>query len=190
MRRVRGLVRSIVWLALAASVCVYGQSLGDVARQTRQKQSSKGDAANAPKRVITNEDIPESPDVNAAAPESTGASEESSQRTSRSKPHSGQQAGQRSGPQSTEQVKTAILEQKHRVVSLENEIDRLNGSIYFWDANLFSSSSAAARHNQLQVQKQQQIEYLRTQLAEQQKKLAEMQHAAKESGMGSVVYDP
>jgi len=169
----------IVWLVLAASV--YGQSLGDVARQTRQKQSSKGDAANATKRVITNEDIPESPDANSAAPESTGAGEKSSHRTSRSK--------LQSGPQSIEQVKTAILEQTHRIVSLQDEIDRLNGSIYFYDANLFSSSAGAARHNQVQLRKQQQVEYLRTQLAEQQKKLVEMQRAAMESGMGSVVYD-
>ena len=185
MRRVRGLVGAILWVALAASVNVHGQSpsLGEVARQTRQKQSSKGDAA---KKVITNEDIPESPDANAAAPESTGAGGELSHRASRSKP----QSGQRSGPQSAEQVKAAILEQKHRVVSLQNEIDKLNGSIYFYDATLFASSANAARHNQLQVMKQQQIEFLRTQLAEQQKKLVEMQHAALESGMGSVVYDP
>jgi hypothetical protein len=187
MRRVRGLLGAILWVALGASVnvYVYGQSpsLGEVARQTRQKQSSKGDAA---KKVITNEDIPESPDANAAAPESTGADGELSHHTSRSKP----QSGQRSGPQSAEQVKAAILEQKHRVVSLQNEIDKLNGSIYFYDATLFASSANAARHNHLQVMKQQQVEYLRTQLAEQQKKLVEMQHAALESGMGSVVYDP
>ena len=176
MRGVRGLVRLIVWMALAASA--YGQSLGDVARETRQKQSSKGDAAKTAKKVITNEDIPESPDANADEPEPARASDRPSHRA----PHS--------SPQSVEQVKSGILEQKHHIVSLQDEIDKLNGSIYFWDANLFSSSSAAARHNQLQMKKQQQVEYLRTQLAEQQKKLVEMQHAAMESGMGSTVYDP
>jgi predicted RNase H-like nuclease (RuvC/YqgF family) len=173
MRGVRGLARLILCSMLAASA--YGQSLGDVARQTRQKQSSKGDAA---KKVITNEDIPESPDANADEPEPARASGKPSRHTPQLR------------PQSVEQVKSGILEQKHQIVSLQDEIDKLNGSIYFWDANLFSSSSAAARHNQLQMKKQQQIEYLRTQLAEQQKKLVEMQHAAMESGMGSTVYDP
>ncbi len=174
MGRVRRLVSLILWLALTASVNVHGQSLGDVARQSRQKQSSKGDAA---KKVITNEDIPESPDAHSAAPKSTRARAESSPRTSPAP------------PQSTEQVKSAILEQKHRIASQQDEIDRLNRSIYFYDANLFSSAGAA-RHNEVQVRQQEQVEYLRTQLAEQQKKLVEMRHAAMDSGMGSVVYDP
>src|SRR5258708_20497169 len=83
MGRVRRLVSLILWLALAASVNVYGQSLGDVARQSRQKQSSKGDAA---KKVITNEDIPESPDANSATPKSTPWSNESSHPPSRPTP--------------------------------------------------------------------------------------------------------
>jgi hypothetical protein len=176
MRRVPGLVSLILCSGLAASA--YGQSLGDVARETRRKQSSKSDAASPAKKVITNEDIPESPDANADEPEPAVTSDKPSHRTSHSR------------PQSAEQVKAAILEQKHHIVSLQDEIDKLNGSIYFWDVNLFSSSAAAARHNQLQTKKQQQIEYLRTQLAEQQKKLVEMQHAAMESGLGSAVYDP
>src|SRR5437764_194868 len=46
-------------IALSALVATaYGQSLGDVARQTRQKEKPR---AKAPKKVITNEDIPESP---------------------------------------------------------------------------------------------------------------------------------
>jgi hypothetical protein len=173
MHRVRTLVGSILWLTLAASA--YGQSLGDVARDTRQKLSSKGDAA---KKVITNEDIPESPDASSEGSEPVVNSDKPSHRTSHS------------SPQSPEQVKAAILEQKHRIVSLQDQIDKLNGSIYFWDVNLFSSSSAAAQHNELQMKKQRQIEYLRTQLTEQQKKLVEMQHAAMASGMGSTVYDP
>ena len=49
-------IAPIVLLALAAAT--YGQSLGDVARQARQKEKARAKAA---KKVITNEDIPESP---------------------------------------------------------------------------------------------------------------------------------
>src|SRR3979490_272401 len=48
-----------------------GQSLGDVARQTRQKEKAR---AKAPKKVITNEDIPESPTPPPAQSEPRGES--------------------------------------------------------------------------------------------------------------------
>jgi len=39
----------------------YGQSLGDVAREQRQKQQAKDSKAAA--KVVTNDEIPESPDL-------------------------------------------------------------------------------------------------------------------------------
>jgi hypothetical protein len=65
-----GLVRRLVtvWVLLALASVALGESLGDVARQTRQKQKVK---ATANKKVITNEDIPESP-AQPASPEAAG----------------------------------------------------------------------------------------------------------------------
>ena len=60
--------RNTIWmtgLVISLAVLSYGQSLGDVAREKRQKQEAKKTAA-APK-VITNEDLPEHPDSNDSA---------------------------------------------------------------------------------------------------------------------------
>ena len=62
-------------LALALASATFGQSLGDVARQTRQKEKSNAKPA---KKVITNEDIPESPDLNPAPPDTDGKKEAAS----------------------------------------------------------------------------------------------------------------
>ena len=50
----------------------YGQSLGDVAREQRQKQQAKDPKA-APK-VVTNEEIPESPDASTDSSDDTAGS--------------------------------------------------------------------------------------------------------------------
>src|SRR5208282_90806 len=54
----------ILAIALLMSSVAYGQSLGDIARENREKQNA-GDAAPATKpKVITNKDLPKDPDAN------------------------------------------------------------------------------------------------------------------------------
>ena len=53
----------------------YGQSLGDVAREQRQKQQAKDPKA-APK-VVTNEEIPESPETSANSSDDTDGTPDS-----------------------------------------------------------------------------------------------------------------
>ena len=168
MRRVSLLMPIVVALCCAA----FGQSLGDVARQTRQKERSKNKAA---KKVVTNEDIPESQDVNPAPPETVG------------KPESTGPVTTHSGAQSADQWKSTILAQKTRIANLQTQIDKLNGSIHFVEANAYVNG---AQYNQYQVKKQQQVANLQTQLSEQKQKLSDMQDSAKKAGMGSAVYDP
>lgn len=167
MRRVLAIC---VWLALCGAAA-FGQSLGDVARQTRQKERAKGKAA---KKVITNEDLPETPDLTPGQQETVGKMEP----VSPSAP---------SGTQSAEQWKSRILAQKNQIAGMQAQIDKLSGSIRFVEANAYVNG---VQYNQHQVKKQQQVAQMQTQLAEQRQKLAKMQDAAKKAGMGSAVYDP
>jgi predicted RNase H-like nuclease (RuvC/YqgF family) len=161
-----------ICVLLALGGAAFGQSLGDVARQTRQKEKAKGAAK---KKVITNEDIPESPDLTPGQQETVG------------KPELVSSSPSPSGAQAAEQWKSQILAQKNAIANMQAQIDKLNASIRFVEANAYVNG---VQYNQYQVKKQQQVANLQTQLAEQKKKLEEMQVAAKKAGMGSAVYDP
>lgn len=165
-------VHKILLIVLLTAVAGYGQSLGDVARQTRQKEKAKGTAK---KKVITNEDLPESPDLSPGQQETIGKLQPVA-----SPPNP-------SGGQSADQWKSQILAQKNTVATLKAQMDKLNDSIRFVEANAYYNG---VQYNQHQAKKQQQVEQMRTQLAEQQKQLETMQEAAKKAGMGSAVYDP
>jgi len=169
----RQIFASLVGIVLLATVgLVFAQSLGDIARETRQKEKAKGTAK---KKVITNEEIPESPDLNPGSQETVGNLQAESP------------AGAASGSHSADEWKSTIQAQKNRVASLQAQIDKLNASIhYVVESNYYNG----VQYNQHQAKKQQQVENLKVQLAEQKKKLDEMQEAARKAGMGSAVYDP
>jgi predicted RNase H-like nuclease (RuvC/YqgF family) len=154
-------------LALCVSATAYGQALGDVARQQRQKQQAKKSQA-APK-VVTNEDIPEHPQdpSDQAAPDAPPA-------------HA-------PGSKSAERWKAEIQAQKQTVATLQGQIDKLNSSVHFVEANRYWNG---AQYNQRQEQKQEQVERMKAQLAEQQKRLDEMQEGARKDGYGNAVYEP
>jgi len=168
MRRIHKILLFVLLTAMAS----YGQSLGDVARQTRQKERAKGAAK---KKVITNEDLPESPYLTPGQQETVGKLKPAASPAS---PSSGQSA---------EQWKSQILAQKNNIATLKAQMDKLNDSVRFVEANAYYNG---VQYNQHQVKKQQQVEQMRTQLAEQQKQLEAMQDAARKAGMGSAVYDP
>jgi hypothetical protein len=88
---------------------------------------------------------------------------------------------------SADQFKSAILAQKNRIAAMQAQIDKVDKSIYFVEANAYVNG---VQYNQHQVKKQQQVANLRTQLADEQHKLSGMQDAAKKAGLGSAVYDP
>jgi predicted RNase H-like nuclease (RuvC/YqgF family) len=162
-------VMGVVLFVVAGS---YGQSLGDVAREQRQKQAKAG---NTTHKVVTNEDIPESPE----AVESTSVS-------------SDEHAGAPTTPapndtRSGELWKAKIEEQKNSVASLQNQIDKLNSSIHFVEANRYYNG---VQYNERQVQKQEEVQRLQKQLDERKKQLEDMQESARKAGLGSSVYEP
>ncbi len=186
MRHMRGgflrFSASLSFLGLAfLAFSAYGQdapSLGDVARQARQQKQQKKDTQSKttpvkPAKVITNEEIPEHPEL---AAESTSDDQA---------PTALSASGGAKIP--AEQWKSQIQAQKNAVNSLQSQIDKLNSSIQFAPGNCVSG---CVQWNERQQQKQQEVERMRAQLEQQKKRLESMQESARQQGYGSSVYDP
>ena len=145
----------------------YGQSLGDVARQQREKeQAKKGQAA---AKVITNEDLPEhTPDES-----------NSDQRREPGSHHT--------SARSAEQWKAQIAAQKQSIAMLQRQMERLSSTIHYVEANRYYYG---VQHNLRQEQKEDQVQRLQEQLDLQKKRLEDMQEAARKDGYVNAVYDP
>ncbi len=157
---------SVVLMFLAAAG--QAQSLGDVAREQRQKQQAKP----APAKVVTNEDIPEhSESADSGTGQHPGASP----------------AASYNAKKTAEQWKAEILRQKSLVASIQDQIDRLNSSIHFTGPTCIRN---CVEHNQRQLDKQDEAKHLQDQLEEQKKKLADLQEGARQDGYGGTVSDP
>jgi predicted RNase H-like nuclease (RuvC/YqgF family) len=170
MRRIALTILPITLLMVSAA---YGQSLGEVARQNREKQKTRDESSTAKPKVITNENLPKSPDNEARPPQSE-------ERTAAAAKIS-------SGGQSAEQWKSQILVQKKVIAILQAQIDKLNDSIHFVVAAEYYNG---VQYNQHQVKKQEKVAQMQQQLEEQKKRLDEMQEAARQAGFGNAVYDP
>jgi hypothetical protein len=202
----------LAWLATAVFLCApaaHGQdqpSLGDVARQARlQKQQKDADANNkdvpakntplkdapakdvqpkdvvtkdgqtakAPKTVITNDEIPQH-----IGPTRTLSNSQTPGEIPQQNPGSGPPA---------EYWKIQIQTQKDNITSLQSQIASLSDSIQYAGGNCVSN---CVQWNEHQQQKQQQLEAMKSQLEEQQKRLEDLQDMARKQGFGSSVYDP
>jgi hypothetical protein len=160
-------------IALSALVgATYGQTLGDLARQARQKEKVRAKTA---KKVITNEDIPESPMPTPARTETGGKTDPAGT------------AADSPAPRSALEWRNMILAQKDHIETMRAQSNKLNASIHFVTANAYVNG---AEYNQYQVKKQQEVKNLQKQLEEEWKKLSDMQEAARKEGMGAAVYDP
>jgi cytoskeletal protein RodZ len=176
MRRVFLKIFAIV---LLMSSVAYGQSLGDIARENREKKSD--DASAAQPKVITNTDLPKDPDANQEAAEAQSEASASSQAADH------RSAQQRLAEQrAAEQWKRHILAQKNKMATLQARIDQLNALIRSAGGSVHYDQPYS-RHEARQLQRVAQIQL---QLDEQKMKLDQMQEAARHAGMHSAVYDP
>jgi hypothetical protein len=158
---------AIAILASAAS----GQSLGDVAREQRLKQQAK--TSQTTPKVISNEDLVQAEDASAK-----DSSEGRKQDNSPSKPL---------GSKTAEEWKAEIEAQRNAIANLENRIAKVNSTVRFTQT---TQTWNAVRHNERQEQKLDDVEKMQSQLAEEEKRLDEMQESVRREGFGSSVYDP
>lgn len=158
----------------------YGQSLGDVARENREKKAEL--ASTAPK-VITNADLPKNQD---AADDEAQPSQDSPVSATRPAVHR-TTAKKPPDSRAAEQWRRQILAQKRTVANLERRLTVLKASIPFVDASANARGEVLNRRQALQQQREARI---REQLEEQRSRLEEMQEAARRAGMHTAVYDP
>jgi len=163
-------VAVLTGLLLCQAAAGYGQSLGDVARQERQKRQNQNPQT-APK-VITNEDLPEHGDEEDEPPANA---------------HPNDSPSHPLGSKSAEQWKANIAAQRNLVASLQSQIDKLNSSIHFAPGNCVYH---CVEHNENQLKKEDEVQRLQAQLEEAKSKLADMQEAARQEGFGNAVYEP
>src|SRR5207245_4647824 len=83
-----------------------------------------------------------------------------------------------------EQWKAQIQAQQDAIASLQSQIDKLNASIHFVEANRYYNG---VQYNQHQLKKQEQVQQMQKQLEEQKKKLEDMQEGARKAGFGNAV---
>lgn len=185
----------ILAVAFMVNLSAYGQSLGDIARENREKKNIEDPSA-APPKVITNKDLPKDPNANQGPSEATpGANAAASSATD----HSAEQRSaelhsenQRSAQQrlaeqrAADQWKRQILAQKYKMATLQARIDQINASIR--SAN--GSAQYEGPANGYQARQMQQVAQIQLRLDEQHRKLDRMQEAARRAGMHTAVYDP
>ncbi len=170
-------------------------SLGEIARQVKLKKQQK-EAQQKPKEganqdsqaseaapvapakkahLVTDDDVPERASVTPVSSRSSGSTAADSQ------PSAGDHTAQ------AENWKSQIQAQKNAIAALQQDVKTLSDSIHFAGGNCVAN---CAQWNERQQQKQQEVETMKAQLEEQQKKLEEMQESARKEGFGSSVYDP
>lgn len=188
MREMLLLFAAVASMRPAVAYAQDSQSLADAARQTRlQKQQKAAKAKDAPtpskdsqpapppKKVVTNDDIPEHVGSTLTSPSRTG-----SPLPAYSPPSYGPRK------LTAEQWRSVIQAQKNVIVSQQREIDRLSESLQHPETCI----ADCAQKNERQMEKELQLESMKAQLDQRQKALEELQDAARKQGFGSAVYDP
>jgi hypothetical protein len=172
----------------------YGQSLGDVARENRDKQNADDATAAVKPRVITNKDLPKDPNPtpgpNEATPKaSTIVGAKDADRLSAERHLADQRSAQQRLAQqrAADQWKRQILAQKNKMAALQARIDQLHTSMHPANSSVQYESLPYSRD---QARQWQRVAQVQQQLDEQKRKLAEMQEAARHAGMHTAVYDP
>jgi hypothetical protein len=207
--RGRGRVyRRVVVGAVLSLGLAYAQdsppSLGDAARQARfekqqketQTQSAQSKTAtdnsatnkdgkgnetqpSKPKKVITNDEIPEHVGPTSTRPP-TPKNQYPACCTGNDYPSPGMNAA--------DVWKSQIQNTKNSIAAMEQQLAGLDQSIQFSQAPCVTTN--CVEYNERQRQKQAQSELLKSQIEQMRQRLEQMQEAARKQGFGSSVYDP
>jgi hypothetical protein len=187
---IRRLPIAITFLTLAFSFsrAQDAQSLGDVARQTRQqKQQKQSQAQNAspqdsdpenakplrPTHVVTNDEIPEhvEPDTPPGSQNRHAADVPTNYKR---------------GKHPAAYWKAQVVQLRSQIGILQRNIDNFSHSIHFAGGDYDNH----AAYNDRQRQKLLQLDAMKSQLTDLQKRLEDAQEAARTEGYGNSVYDP
>ncbi len=202
MRRIFSRKFSIhIFLALILTLTAYGQSLGDIARENRDKKAAD-EASPTPPKVITNATIGKAADpgtngdAEASAPQTMPAPAQPNVKTPQQR-WAERQAERRAAQQrareqqAAQQWKSRIQAQKYTVANLQVRVDRLKGSIHFVDQNAYDSNNySAVMLDRYQGPQLEHLKVLQQQLDQQKAVLETMQEAARRAGMHTRTYDP
>jgi hypothetical protein len=166
--------------ALLIDLSAYGQSLGDIARENREKQSAEDPSAPKPK-VITNKELGVDPDGD-QVPSESPADVTTKTKTADHRSEQQRLADRRLA----EQWKRQILAQESKMITLRARIDQLNASIH----SVAGSAQYEGPANRSQALQQERLAQVQLQFDEQKRKLEAMQEEARRAGMHTTVYDP
>jgi hypothetical protein len=169
-------------IALLMAPAAHGQSLGDVARENREKQNAE-DASGMQPKVITNASLPKDPTPNQRSHETQSAMNVAISTRAADRRSAEQRLAEQ---RAAEQWKRQILAQKIKMATMQAQIDRLNASIHSPNG----STQYDGPYTRNQARQLQRISQIQQQLDEQKRKLDQVQEAARHAGMHSAVYDP
>jgi hypothetical protein len=178
----------IAAIALLMNVAAYAQSLGDVARENREKQNTQDASSTTKPKVITNADIPKDSNANQAPnADQTPSAKPAGHRPTDHRAEDRRSSEQRAAEQrAAAQWKRQILAQKYKVAALQAQIDQIHASFQFTNGAVQSQGPFYG----YQARLQQRVAQIQRQLDEQQRQLGQMQDAARHAGMHTAVYDP
>lgn len=180
------IIIEILALLFLTGAAGYSQSLGNLARENREKKAAE--ASTTPPKVITNADLPKNPDG------STGAAVENNMPATPSPTDaaaSRKAAEQRADEQrAADHWKQQILTRKNAIATQQAKSDKFRASIHFVDPNTCYYYDAGVEYNRRQAQRVERLKQMEQQLDRQRQKLEEMQEAARHAGMHTAVYDP
>ena len=179
-------ISSLLLLMSLVSLAAYSQSLGDVARENRDKKAA--DVSTTPPKVITNKDLPKNPDGYAGPP----AEESTPQTPSPSGVQASREAArQRAAEQrAAEYWKKRILAQEYVVANLQARVAHMRASIHLANPNASYDYNGAQAYNAYQARQLERLAQMQQQLDQQKRRLEDLQEAARHAGMHSLVYDP
>jgi predicted RNase H-like nuclease (RuvC/YqgF family) len=171
-----------IWSVVASVLLaqtVYAQSLGDIARQQREKNKQHAATTN---KVLTNDDLStpgHSADGSGDSPNTKSAKPKTSPATVQ--PDKDEQP-------SAEKLKAAIQDKKQAISETQSEITKLQSTINYVqnNRNIYTN---APEYNEAQKRKEQEVNRLKGILQQQQDELNDLQDAARKAGYGSAIYD-
>jgi hypothetical protein len=155
-----------------------GESLGDVARANRASQQAQ-EAAGVTPKVITNRDLPANsqgiPEASASDPMTAVSGVSRTDRYEDQRLGNRMQAERHAGAEWRSQIQA----QENRIADLQMRIERVNSAMH----STVGTAQYETPVNRTQAAQMERLAMMREMLDQQQRRLAQMQDAARHAGM-------